>query len=207
VRGATTSFQPRDYFAQASADEPRWAELLQRLGQSVIATLVGQRLGQRASIIVGLALAAFLLTGGARAGWRQATSPGSEPMRPIVAALQARLDPGERVYVYWGAVPAFRYYWQHSAAPWITGTTHWSGLDRALAARQLPAVHAELAALARDPAPFWLVLSHLDEADGLTIVTELRRHAAVNVVKAQAGSAVLRVIPRRRPAPQDATRE
>jgi hypothetical protein len=87
-------------------------------------------------------------------------SPGIEPMRMITQALRAHLAPGDRIYVYSGAVPAFRYYWAGQPYPWQQGSAHWSGLDPELTLHQMVEVHQELVEALRRPGRLWIVISH-----------------------------------------------
>jgi hypothetical protein len=166
------------------------------IGLAAMAGWLRARSGALAGrLLVAVALAALSWSGAPHTRGLLA-SPGAEPMRPIAAALAERLEAGDRIYVYWGAIPAFRYYWRQRNEPWIAGATHWSGLDPQAAARQMQDVQRELLALMDDPAPFWLVVSHMDEDDAVDMIRPLRKRGAVTVVKAEAGSALLRLTPR-----------
>jgi hypothetical protein len=165
-------------------------------GLEGLAGLAARAAGPWAAAGLGaVAVAALAWTGGTRVALL-ARSAGAEPMRPVAAELARRLDPGERVYVYWGAVPAFRYYWRGQAAPWTAGTTDVPGNGPGGGGDGEDPVTAELLAMMRDPAPFWLVISRMDADAAVALAARLREQGAVNVVSAANGSALLRVTPR-----------
>lgn len=174
------------------------------IGVGALASFSAERVGKW-GIAVVLALLAATAWPGAMRSVQLVRAGGPEPMRPLVAELSARLDPGERIYVYWGALPAFRYYWRGRNDPWQQGAVHWSGLDREGAARQMRNVEAELLELVAAKAPFWLVLSHLRDDDAEAIVAFLRQHGAANHVAGSLGSYLLRVVPRTAAPPAGAT--
>jgi hypothetical protein len=150
-----------------------------------------------AAALVAVVVAALAWTGATRSlEFLRRTEAGVEPMRPIVAGLVKRLKPGERIYVYSGAQPAFRYYWRHRREPWIAGSTHMSGLDAAATTVQLEAVIREVRALTKDPAPFWLLISHMDGDDAARLVDALELDAVVGMGTQSFGTALLRVTPR-----------
>ena len=113
---------------------------------------------------------------------------GIEPLRPVVAALQERLRPGERIYVYSGAVPAFGYYWRSRPEPWQPGALHWWGLDETQADAQMTTVHGELEKLMADGSPFWIVASHLSDAHRDQLLEPVRARRAVELASGAYGS-------------------
>lgn len=117
-------------------------------------------------------------------------STGPEPMRLTTAALAERLAdaPGAPIYVYHGAIPAFRYYWAGRSEPWIAGARHQSGLDQAVADRELPAVAAEIRAALAGHGAVWLVISHLLEQDQAALLGALQADARVTTIQAENGA-------------------
>jgi len=96
----------------------------------------------------------FLGYGIAAAAWRTLdTLPGRENIKPILAHLRQHMLEGDTVYVYYGAVPAFRFY-----APFY-------GLDgREVVlgelARDQPERYLEDIETLRDRARVWFVFAH-----------------------------------------------
>ena len=120
---------------------------------------------------------------------------GFQPMRSVVGTLGERLRPNETIYVYFNAIPAFRYYWRHHEEPWIPGALHRSFMDEHKAAGQMAIVQDELRDLSRRGQPYWVVLSHLATADENWLLESLERYATVNLVEGASGSSLLRVTP------------
>jgi len=107
-----------------------------------------------------------------------------EHLRPVVAALRDRAAPGDGIYAYFGAIPAFRYYWRDDARPWQAGAEHWSGvIDPARTAPQLERVRQEIAALAASHGRAWVVVSHLS-ADDLALLAAPYETGALPVLAA-----------------------
>jgi hypothetical protein len=55
---------------------------------------------------------AFALLLGWRAHQLEYWPLQGENLRPVLAQMADRVQPGDKVYVYWAAAPAFRYYWE-----------------------------------------------------------------------------------------------
>lgn len=125
-------------------------------------------------------------------------TPGYEPMRYVTAALKDRLygEPNRRIYVYYNAIPAFRYYWRDRPEPWIRGALHRSWMDDRQARGQMEAVQDELAALSAEGQPYWLVLSHISVPDENWLMEFLERTNSVELVESGSRSALLLVTPR-----------
>lgn len=119
-------------------------------------------------------------------------STGPEPVGLLVQTLEQRLavSPGHPIYVYSGAVPAFRYYWAGRSEPWIAGTQHRSGLDPSLADAALPAVQAEIRAELRKTGYLWLVVSHITVPDDAALLAPLQAEFVVSTIQADGGAAL-----------------
>ncbi len=166
------------------------------LGLAAAAGAVERRWGGLAGLgLAGVAVVALAWTGAMRLPALM-NHVGNEPMRPLVATLAERLRPGQRIYVYAGAVPAFRYYWRQRAEPWIRGVDHVSGLTPGLGDPQLAAVEGELAGLCARGARFWFVGSHIGADDTDRLNAKLGNCGYVEVAFARLGSYLLRVTPR-----------
>jgi len=165
------------------------------VGLAAIAGWLRPRAGTATAWAVVAVTVGALAWIGASRSWRLTQGAGAEPMREVAAELVRQVDPGDVIYVYAGAQPAFRYYWRNRPEPWIAGSPHASGLDPEVARRQMMQVQSELLALVDERQPYWLVGSHLDEDDGLELVARLRERAAVNVTLGRGGSFLLRVTP------------
>ena len=123
-----------------------------------------------ASVVAGLVVATFL------AFWpnmRLLPNPWlnlpREELRPVVAYVHQQAQPGDFIYVYYGAVPAYQVYQPELTYPTELGT--WF--------RDWPLVEkiSEIRRAVGDAPRFWLVMSHIhpseDSAliDGLTEAT------------------------------------
>ena len=117
-------------------------------------------------------------------------STGPEPVRVVVQTLERRLavSPGDPIYVYSGAVPAFRYYWTGRREPWIAGAKHLSGLDQSLADAALPAVHAEIRRELAQTGHLWLVVSHITDRDHRALLAPLEAEFRVSTLQAGGGA-------------------
>jgi hypothetical protein len=78
-------------------------------------------------------------------------SPGTEDLRPVVSALSSAFRTGDRIYVYYGAAPAFQYYYRQNEESQFYGAE----------SRRHPRRYIrELKDLLRSPGRLWLVFSH-----------------------------------------------
>jgi hypothetical protein len=172
------------------------------LGLCAAAGLVATRIGARAAGAAALLFVAMLTATGATRSVAVLQSEGPEALRPILADIAERLRPGQRIYVYWGAQPAFRYYWRTRPEPWLAGSVHWSGLDQATADQQMTGVSRELADLAVGREPYWLVISHILSHDLEKLLRGLEVHSDVQLVLQSSGSYALLVRGREAAAPR-----
>lgn len=123
-----------------------------------------------ASVVAGLVVATFL------AFWpnmRLLPNPWlnlpREELRPVVAYVHQQAQPGDFIYVYYGAVPAYQVYQPELTYPTELGT--WF--------RDWPLVEklSEICQAVGDAPRFWLVMSHIHPSedpaliDGLTEAT------------------------------------
>jgi hypothetical protein len=121
--------------------------------------------------------------------------PGYEPMRMIAETLGYQLRPGEEVYVYYNAIPAFRYYWRNREEPWLAGAFHRSFMDETKSPAQMARVQDELREISARGQPYWVVVSHLATNDEDWLLEILRRQGKVEYVEQGPGSLLLRITP------------
>lgn len=168
------------------------------LGADRLAALLPRRVPDLARLaVLGLLAVATVLPGLDQSQRFVRQTPGYEPMRHVTAALVNQLfdAPDRKIYVYYNAIPAFRYYWHHRAERWIPGALHRSYMDEAKARGQMEDVQAELAALSAEGRPYWLVLSHISVPDEGWLMEFLERTNRVEVAEGGTGSALLLVSP------------
>lgn len=141
---------------------------------------------------VAWAVLAFLVLRGLQGVAALHADPGKENLRPIVARLESSLRPGDRVYIYCGAVPAFRYYTRGRERRWVAGV---SSRDRPEAyLTQLDRLLAE-----GGGGPLWLVFSHVHGGEMDLILAHLRARRQVSLVASESGAWLYRAA-----APDDA---
>lgn len=146
---------------------------------------IAQRLGvllrlQGASAAVVVLFTVPILATGIRSSLAYLAGTEPEHLRPIVARLAELWQPDDRVYVYYGAEPAFRYYSQTREGEWIRGVTSREVPDRYL--QQMDEVLGQ-------PGRVWLVFSHCvysSECDWIVHYTALARR--VDLVEAADGA-------------------
>jgi hypothetical protein len=98
---------------------------------------------------------------GAQKSMEQLRSEGIEQMRPVVRTLKSLLRKDDLIYVYYGAQPAFEYYFKGHGHPYIKGVE--SREDPGKFLQQL----SEILALDRR---VWIVISHSSHSEGQKIV-------------------------------------
>lgn len=145
-----------------------------------------------APTVVAIVAAAVFIAIGVPRTLALLESTGPEPVRLVVQTLERRLAvaPGDPIYVYSGAVPAFRYYWAGRSEPWIVGAKHLSGLDQTLADAALPAVHAGIRRALRQTGSLWLVVSHITVPDDAALLAPLQAEFTVDTIQADGGAAL-----------------
>ncbi len=124
-------------------------------------------------------------------------SPGVQPMRRVTEALSEQLqaNSNRKIYVYYNAIPAFRYYWRNHQEPWIAGGLHRSFMDDSKAQEQMLSIEKELGELTASGQPCWVVLSHMAAADQILFLEFLGRSASVTRVEGASGSSLFLVTP------------
>ncbi len=78
-------------------------------------------------------------------------SPGYEDSRPIINQLKTNLQPGDKVYVYYAAEFAFRYYFRGQDTPVFIGKSHRG--NNAL-------YFSELSSWIQPPGRIWILFTH-----------------------------------------------
>jgi hypothetical protein len=105
-----------------------------------------------------------------------------EDIQPVLAGLKSRLELGDRVYVYSGAVPAVDFYVRDRDARFIYGDFH----------REAPQEYASemLAALPEGTIRVWIIFSHVVEDEDQRILHDLSSAWEVRPVLFAKGSAL-----------------
>jgi predicted membrane-bound mannosyltransferase len=93
---------------------------------------------------------------------------GPENLRPLVQTLSSTIEPEDRIYVYIGATPAFRYYYGEDLANVTFGERSWC---------QPSGYTDQLDDMFLEPGRVWLVFSHCqcDDCDAITGYTSQSR--------------------------------
>ncbi|MCK6370888.1 MAG: glycosyltransferase family 39 protein, partial [Gammaproteobacteria bacterium] len=116
------------------------------LGADRLAALLPRRWPAAVPLVALMILAVVMALPGAAGSLsilRQ--SPGYQPMRQVVEALAGQIDHDRErtIYVYYNAIPAFRYYWRDRNDPWIAGVFHRSFMDEEKSREQMLAVQEQ----------------------------------------------------------------
>lgn len=104
----------------------------------------------RSGLVVALLLF-FPLVNGVYYSSHVVTQIGNENIRPIVEKLEKTYQPGERIYVYYGADPAFSYYYRENRDAQVIGTRNRGDMD---------SYYSEIDAILSQSEPTWLIFSH-----------------------------------------------
>jgi len=106
-------------------------------------------------------------------------SPGIENLRPVVSALDASFESGDTIYVYYGAQPAFAYYFRNHTDVQVVGTE-----NRGQSRKYL----VEIRSLLTSGNRLWLVFSHCHSDECTFIPERLSESYAVDLIASGAGS-------------------
>ena len=93
----------------------------------------------------------FLVVNGLYFSWHVVNQNSVENLRPIVAKLQKSYKPGDKIYVYYAAYPAFSYYYREHSEMWVIGTRNRDEITN---------YYAEVDAALASNNPVWMVFSH-----------------------------------------------
>lgn len=104
----------------------------------------------KSGLVVSLLLFFPVVNGGYHS-WHIVNQTGSENMRPIIATLKESFKPGERIYVYYAAKPAFSYYYRDYPDAISIGTRNRD---------DIAGYYSEINAVLSSGSPTWLVFSH-----------------------------------------------
>lgn len=132
--------------------------------------------GSLATLFLGLG---FVLT------WGFIGSEGSEHLRPLVDTLKREVQPGDRIYVYSGAAPAFSYYYREPQSTWIESRGN----------RATPSSYnSQLDMLTAQPGRLWLVFSHC-VADECIYIADYAGQKRTTELKGETTGATLYLAP------------
>ncbi|MBI4641884.1 MAG: glycosyltransferase family 39 protein [Candidatus Tectomicrobia bacterium] len=101
--------------------------------------------------IVRVTLVLVVGLSGLRSTYGYLMDPGPENIKPPVTILSSSFKPEDRIYIYYGAIPAFRYYYRSNVDRWIYGVSSRGQPDRYL--QQLDEVLSQ-------PGRLWMIFSH-----------------------------------------------
>ena len=100
---------------------------------------------------IALFLALIIVFSGLVTDYRQLNSVGGENIRPVIAELSSEYRPGDRIYVYYGATPAFNYYYRQNPDQQIHSVRSRDNRDTYL---------AQMDELLAQEGRVWMVFSH-----------------------------------------------
>lgn len=115
---------------------------------------------KRIRYILVVPMAVLIFQGaGETAGYLE--SEGVENMRPVIATLASSIARDDLIYVYYGAVPAFEYYFRGNDHPWI----------KSVESRQAPEKYfQQLSGILAQNKRIWIVISHSSHSEGQMII-------------------------------------
>lgn len=114
-------------------------------------------------------------------------NPGRENIRPIITHLKASLQENDQIYVYYGALPAFKYYWRSMTHPWIAGKGHRDHPEQYL---------REIDMLLDKNGRLWLLFSHNVHDEERIIVQHIKKLREVSLVVKKRGASLYLIKPR-----------
>ena len=138
-------------------------------------------LRKRTTLAAGVVLAALLAAVGLLGTRDYLRRHGCEELRPVFRALSSKMDGQDVVFVYYGAVPAFRYYARRSDLKWVEGADHRGEPDGYY--RDFDAAHVA-------GQKTWLVFSHIWEDEADQILQHASQGRAVTEVVSTAGASL-----------------
>jgi uncharacterized membrane protein len=98
---------------------------------------------------------------------------GPENLRPLIQTLSSSIEPGDQVYVYIGAVPAFKYYYRDDLNNVTFGERSWC---------QPSGYFSQLDSVLLEPGRVWLVFSHCQCDDCDSIVGHVSRSRELEMI-------------------------
>lgn len=98
---------------------------------------------------------------------------GTENLRPVVSALSTSFQEGDKIYVYYGAKPAFTYYYRDNLESQVYGKFNRNNTEE---------YFAEMEELLSTGNRFWLVFSHCHKDECQIIPTYLAEKRTIELV-------------------------
>jgi hypothetical protein len=102
----------------------------------------------------------------------------SQETKPLIEYYQNHMESGDRIYVFYATVPAFRYYTRETGAPFYTHDFSPEDLDGYF--RELDSLKMENRV--------WFLFSHISKKDLQTIVSHLQRSATLLDIRYTTGA-------------------
>jgi hypothetical protein len=127
----------------------------------------------------------FMVVNGLYLSWHVVNQNSVENLRPIVAKLQKSYQPGEKIYVYYAAYPAFSYYYRDNTGAWVIGTRNRDEIAK---------YYTEVEAVLSSSQPVWMVFSHC-YADECELIPEYVANDHQIQLKARDTDAFLYYVP------------
>jgi uncharacterized membrane protein len=106
---------------------------------------------------------------------------GPENIRPLIQTLSSSIEPEDRIYVYIGADPAFRYYYQDNLDNMILGERSWC---------KPSGYFDQLDNILLEPGRVWLVFSHCQCDDCDAIIQHTLESRQVEMIATEEGASL-----------------